>query len=281
MVGRTSRPVAAANAASKNFRHPLTVGPLWAPITPDMGVALSPLPFHPITKLQAIGFTSRGPIWPVMGGSEDGSPAEQGQQPGEPGQQRSGQQPGSSDKGFPENTPLAQMTTEQQLAYFKHQNRQADNKLSAFNGFTPQDVGAMWQRLEALEGEKLSGDQRALREAATKAANDAKTAAAAELLPRVQAAELKATAASVIHDQDQLNSFLAIADPSKFIGESGAIDEERVIGHLTALYGGQQNGQQQQARSWGQHSAGNVNPGLKPGDAGKAAAARRHGTTTQ
>ena len=29
------------------------------------------LPIHPVTGLRAIGFTSRGPVWPVMGGSED------------------------------------------------------------------------------------------------------------------------------------------------------------------------------------------------------------------
>lgn len=29
------------------------------------------LPFHPVTGLQALGFTKRGPIWPVIGGSED------------------------------------------------------------------------------------------------------------------------------------------------------------------------------------------------------------------
>ena len=29
------------------------------------------LPAHPLTGLRAIGFTSRGPVWPAMGGSED------------------------------------------------------------------------------------------------------------------------------------------------------------------------------------------------------------------
>lgn len=29
------------------------------------------LPLHPITGLQALGFTKRGPIWPVVGASED------------------------------------------------------------------------------------------------------------------------------------------------------------------------------------------------------------------
>jgi hypothetical protein len=31
----------------------------------------TPLPFHPITGVQALGIGKRGPIWPVIGGSED------------------------------------------------------------------------------------------------------------------------------------------------------------------------------------------------------------------
>jgi hypothetical protein len=59
--------------------------------------------------------------------------------------------PPSPDRGFPENTPVKDMTVDQQAAYFRFQNRQADNKLAAFHGFTPQDVNAMWTRLEELE----------------------------------------------------------------------------------------------------------------------------------
>lgn len=44
------------------------------------------LPVHPITGLRALGYTSRGPIWPALGGSEDhqggsgGEPTDGGQQ---------------------------------------------------------------------------------------------------------------------------------------------------------------------------------------------------------
>lgn len=53
------------------------------------------LPIHPITGLRAIGFTSRGPIWPVLGGSEDaGTPP-----PEDPGTADSG------DKGTESEAP--------------------------------------------------------------------------------------------------------------------------------------------------------------------------------
>jgi hypothetical protein len=40
----------------------------------ETGVLMSDntLPIHPLTGMQAIGFTRKGPIWPVLGGSEDG-----------------------------------------------------------------------------------------------------------------------------------------------------------------------------------------------------------------
>lgn len=188
------------------------------------------------------------------------------------------QQSGNADKGFPDNTPVKDMTPEQQAAYYLHQNRQTDNKLKGFNGFTPQDVDAMWRRLEQLEGEKLSDNDKALKEAQTRAANEAKSAAQ----PQIHAAQLEAAAARVIKDDEQLSAFLAIADPSKFVGEDGAIDKDKVIGHLTAIYGGSDSGQgaagrqQQAAPSWGQQSGGNAPP-AQIGAAAQAALAKRHG----
>lgn len=231
----------------------------------------------------------RGPVWPVMGASEDhvptpGAPPQPQVLPGQPpGAPQQPPPPEDADKGFPDNTPLAQMTEAQRTAYFKHQNRKSDEKLQAFNGFTPQDVSAMWNRLEELEAKNLSDGDRAVREASKAAATEAKTAAESALLPRVQMAELKAAASEVIKG-DQLKSFLAIANPAVFAGEGGVIDEAKVIEHLTALYGGQNgqqppaNGQQQQSFQWGQH--GGRPPTTSPGDGGREEAKRRQGVKT-
>ncbi|MCG5432529.1 hypothetical protein LV457_09520 [Mycobacterium sp. MYCO198283] len=46
---------------------------------------LTTLPVHPATGLRAIGFTSRGPVWPVLGGSQPlGDPAAQQNPQGDP-----------------------------------------------------------------------------------------------------------------------------------------------------------------------------------------------------
>ncbi|MUL39625.1 hypothetical protein FZ103_00255 [Streptomonospora sp. PA3] len=61
------------------------------------------LPVHPRTGLRAIGHTSRGPVWPQMGGDPTGAPS--GQSGGDGQAQGGGQQQGgSSDSG---STPPA------------------------------------------------------------------------------------------------------------------------------------------------------------------------------
>lgn len=215
-----------------------------------------------------------------MGGSEDAGGDQGGAEAGQQGQQQAAGGQQGAEKGFPEGTPVADMTADQRAAYYRHQNRQTDNKLQAFKGVTPQQVEQMQQELESLRNDKLSADEKAVKEATTKAAAEAKAEADAVWRPKYQAAQLKSAAGQVIKDSDQLESFMAVTDPAKFAGDDGEIDSEKVIGHLTALFGGsgQQSGQQQ-ARNWGQHSGGNGTSN-RPGDAGKAAAAKRFGTST-
>ena len=193
-----------------------------------------------------------------------------------------GGQDGNADRGFPENTPVAAMSDEQRANYYRFQNRQTDNKLAAFKGVTPKQVEAMQSELETLRNEKLSADEKAVKEATQKAQADAKAAADAEWRPKYLASQLKSLAAGVLSDPEQLASFMAVTDAGKFAGEDGEIDEDKVIGHLTALFGGgggSKVGQPQQRPNWGQHSGGNT-ASTRPGDAGRAAAAKRFGTST-
>ncbi len=184
--------------------------------------------------------------------------------------------PINPDKGFPENTPLAEMTEAQRAAYYRYQNRQTDNKLSAFKGVTPQQVQAMQAELEALRGEKLTADEKAVKAAADKAAADARSAADADWRPKYQAAQLRSMASIVIKDADQLNAFIAVTDPAKFAGDDGEIDEQKVSGHLTALFGAKPTaGSGGKPPAWGQNSGGT--PPSRPGESGRAEAAKRFG----
>lgn len=90
-----------------------------------------------------------------------------------------------------------------------------------------------------------------------------------------------------------LESFVQCADVSKFAGENGEIDAEKVGAHLTSLYGAPQT---PAGQSWGRRDGASgreaaaerhglkverqpdaVEPDNGPGAAGRAAAAIRHG----
>lgn len=181
------------------------------------------------------------------------------------------------DKGYPEGTHLADMTDAQKAAYYKDQNKHTDrlrSQLSAFNGFTPDDVHAMWTRLEELEGERLTADQKAVKEATERAAAEARAAVEAEFRPRLDQSALRSAAAGFLNGE-QLELFVATTNPAAFYGENGGVDTEKVTTYLSSLFGQKPGPQPRPA--WGQHTG--VPPQAVPGAAGKAEALRRQGIT--
>ena len=214
---------------------------------------MSHLPFHPLTGVQAIGFTSRGPVWPVMGGAPD--PDDPPNPPNDPP---------ASDKGFPADTPVAEMTTEQQLAYYRHHNRKSGDVLKQFGGITPEQAKQAIAEAEQLRQSQLSDNEKAIEDAKTAAATSAAEEATSKWAPKV----LRSTAGRFI-EGDQLESFLAITDAKSFI-KDGEFDEEAVVGHLTGLFGGSGK---QPPRQWGQSGTRPPAPSAK--EEGLAEARRR------
>ncbi|CQD07430.1 hypothetical protein BN000_01484 [Mycobacterium europaeum] len=76
--------------------------------------------------------------------------------------------------------------------------------------------------------------------------------------------------------QEQADSFVQYARLDAFTDEAGEIDQDKVIGHLTAITLAREPSQQPpSAPNWGQHS-GNM-PGRLPGADARGALAKRHG----
>lgn len=101
-------------------------------------------------------------------------------------------------------------------------------------------------------------------------------ALSARVRPPSSTAQLKAAAAQVLSGE-QLDAFVAAANVSAFTDENGDVDEEKVAGHLTAIFGGTQENHSG-AQNFGQYSGG-PRPGSAPGDGGRAEAQRRFGGT--
>lgn len=180
------------------------------------------------------------------------------------------------ERGFPEGTPLEQMTVEQQLAYWKHHSRKHEDAVKAYK-LTPQQVAELQAKAEALETEKLTADEKALKAAQKEAADAAAAAARGEYLPKLQRAQVKSIAAEILKG-DALKTFLSVVDPAAFVGEDGEIDESKVMGALTGMFGAPQQHQGPRWQNAGQYAP--PAPGPAPGAAGRAEAQKRSGKKT-
>lgn len=180
--------------------------------------------------------------------------------------------PDTGTEGFPANTPVAEMEPAQQAAYWKHQSRKHEGRASAFNGgLTAAEAQALQDRIAAFEQEKLTDQERAVATAAEQARADARAEAEKELLPKLQEMQVRTYAASIL-SKDQLAAWVPTVNLQAFVGESGDVDEEKVMGTLTAIFGETQHPQ----RDWGQFRNGDRR--ATPGESGRAEAERRFGT---
>lgn len=90
-----------------------------------------------------------------QGGSTGAAGQPPGQQPGQQGGTGAGGQGGSGtdgDRGYPENTPLAQMNVDQQAAYWKFHARKHENAVKGL-GLTPGNEAAELQALREAQAE--------------------------------------------------------------------------------------------------------------------------------
>ena len=243
---------------------------------PDRGESVFDLPFHPtIPGLQAIGIGKRGnPWWPVMGASEDHDGGDGDGSGGAGGDQQPPaiveQSGGSGDLGFPANTPIKDMTVDQQVAYWKHHDRRKGDTLKSYGGITPEQAKQYHQQVQEFERGQMTPAEQALAAARDEATTAANEAAAGVWAPEVA----KAVVGQFIPDQTQRDAVLAGINPMAFM-KDGKFDTDALIGHLTGLsaaFGGDGSGDSQ-PRQWGQ---GGTTPPAKSGrDEGLAEAKRR------
>jgi len=186
--------------------------------------------------------------------------------------------PSDGDKGFPEGTPLAQMTDAQKAAYWQHYARKHEDTVKAFNGLTPQQVKDLQTQNEAFQAERMTADEKAVAAARKEAADAAAEAAKAEYLPQIQKLQVQGIAASVIQG-DKLNAFMSVVNPAALVDDKGQVDETKVMGYLTAMYGDSPSPNAgPRWQNFGQFTS--PPPAQKPGSGGAAEAAKRFGTKT-
>lgn len=249
----------------------------------------STLPFHPTARhpktgapLRAVWVRPDGRVmWPMIGASDDdesgaggGGDAGAGAGAGETG----GNAGQSSDQGFPQNTPVADMTAEQQVAYWKHQARKHETRSTQWQqvagGKTPDQIKAELAAAETLRQEQMTDAQRQVEEA--------KQQAKAETV-RVVGTSAARTVLEIAlgHDPEKndRSSLIETLDLTKLLNDDGSVDTDKVRALVSTIAPSDKGQGQQQRHDYGAGSrnGNNAGGGLA---AGRDRYHERHGKKT-
>lgn len=226
---------------------PSPAGPAAAPGTP----APTPVPGAPAPAPAPAGPTNQPPAAPA---------------------------PTPVDKGYPDGTPLEQMTGEQREAYWKHQARKHEDRVKSYGGLTAEELTALRDKAskhDALERELMSDKDKAVAEAKDSAVAEANGA----FMPLLVNAKLEAAAARKGISPEALEASIQFLDTSKFLTGNGKdVDAAKVSAFIEGIAPGKGTTQERRGPTATGHAAG---PGArqtgKAGEAGRAEAERRFG----
>lgn len=209
----------------------------------------------------------------VTPGGETSSTEPKGDAPSseETGKGDAGKESGKN--GFPENTPIAEMTIEQQAAYWKYHSRSNEAKAKKFaDGLTKEEAEQLQNELEQLRGEKLSAEEKATEEALEAARQEGANAARDQYLPMLQQAQLQGYAGTVIQGE-RLSAWVSQADVNAFLDGDGGVDGQKVVDTLVSLFGEKESSKPGQYMDFGQGRG--KQPAKSRMEAGLEAARRR------
>lgn|GEM_PF-2001100 len=146
-----------------------------------------------------------------------------------------GNTPGSQDKqgdrGFPEHTPLAEMSVEQQVAYWKYQSRKHERRANEHADYD--DLAQKASKWDEAQRQSMSDMDRAVEDARVQAREEALREARQETAERLVAAEFRAAARDV--DPQVLEGFLEDLNFSRYIGEDMSVDTARITDRVNGL----------------------------------------------
>lgn len=171
---------------------------------------------HPHTgqPLRAVGYGKRGPIWPVLGASEDDGGDGGDTTGGDAGQR-------TSSDGW--KAPTSQEELDRII------QKRLDRERSKFSDYD--DLKAKADQWEALAAASKTDNERAVDEAR----ESAWQAAMANTVPRVVAAEFKVEALRAGMAEQQLDALLEDMDLVKYANDDGEPDVERIKAKLAAF----------------------------------------------
>ena len=155
---------------------------------------------------------------------ETGEAGGDGSQETPPSEEQQQTQP--ADKGFPADTPVAEMSADQQVAYWKDKARKHEQRANSRSDYD--DLKARAARLEQIEREHESEQDKAVREAREAGATDARTAVQQETTAAMARMALRARGVK----DEEITSFVNETNLSVFVNDEGQVDDERLLARV-------------------------------------------------
>lgn len=127
--------------------------------------------------------------------------------------------------GFPADTPVAEMTTEQQLAYWQHQSRKHERRASSRADYD--DLKAKADELAALKAANQTDAEKALEEARDEARREGENLGAQRYLRDAVIGRFQRLTG--MDDDETTEAFGDLGiDPAQFVKQDGDIDVDRI-----------------------------------------------------
>ena len=131
--------------------------------------------------------------------------------------------------GFPANTPVADMTEGQQVAYWKHQARKHEQR-SAARG----DYDTIKAERDRLASANQTEADKAIAAAAEAARREGESAATSKYADLLVAAKFESALAGK-RKPDDIATIVSGIDPKKFLTDSGEVDTDKVTQYAAGL----------------------------------------------
>lgn len=133
-----------------------------------------------------------------------------------------GDEPKLNEHGFPDATPVKEMTPEQQVAYWQHKARKHEGRVKEMS-----DYETVKAERDALKAKHQTADEKALEDAVSAATEKARAEERGKVATRLVTAEFRAANAGRIPAE----KFAAVVDgiePTKFLTADGEVDTDKV-----------------------------------------------------
>lgn len=183
----------------------------------DIIASLDPLDEDSITALLDFHRSTFGDAR-MEGNEGDPQPPEQPIQPGT-----------GEDRGFPADTPIAEMTSDQQAAYWKHQARKHEGVVKGLGNID--ELKAKAARADELEQERLGESEKAI----NAAREEGRQAALAEARPKLVESSFRSVAGQRHLPAEQIDTLWQAVNPQAFLTDMGEVDTDKVTNYLSAV----------------------------------------------